>query len=1414
MNNNFDPSNAIAVSDNNQGTHPADTGNFNVDNAVPVDVDSQGNTAWDSFKQAPEVVEPKATVDQVGEPKSTQQASEAPLKPNKGQSKSNEQLPAMNPVLKDGQQQLDPNNIQSTGDYPDEGSLNKFVVDPAILISNKLEKGLVEPFTGKKAQDQDAVDRLSAKHPIEDVISGSSTWITTAPLFPEGLAQFAVLPALDVIGRYRTGESKGNFIADLAKEEAINLTLGRAFQASESQAINAIKQPFMRYLAKVGIISGVNTAMHTMYGDNIAQSFKDGSLMGALAHIGELPHLASTALGRGVIAHVNDIVSQQEKAWTERQKKLQESRDNWQPGKTPFSETEVKSMKFNLPSPILNADSSNKEKLSDDVHKVLENLSNDVKDMHNPKIVAATIKLPDGTEIHGTSHDDALSKIGENKDTIREYNEPKEVSFELKPNSHSIKNVKNKEGKIVGDVVWGMDRDNPTHVSSEGIDIDVDKTYGDGTIKKVFDSGVDVIRGDVAKGNNNAIKFWTRIGGKLTPDGNTAYKLYLTKDDFNKSISKENKYIAGFTVLNPDGTTKFISREESKQEPYNLPTGHSEEVKGLNESKFMTPPNDLKITNPDTLKFIKNNQGKMHVNMLLGVPEVAEVLQKSHEELKEKFTPYEIGNEGKIAAETIRENLGVMHRNLDRMDASLHSASKLFDRADNDSSLDFIYRMEEGSKQQNNDLQKISDVVRNILDKNRDEVIGLGTGKLEHWIENYFPHAWEDPKKVSNFIKRLIGKRPFEGTKSFLKKRTIPTTREGVELGLTPVTYNPIDSVMLKVREMQKYVMAHRTIQALKEQGIIQFVRTGEKSPDGFVPIDDRFAQVTYKNAAKELVLAGKYVSQRDAARILNNYLSPGLAGKSYIYDLYRGAGNTLNQFQLGISAFHLGFTSMDATISKFSLGINKLSTGDYAGGLKEFSKAPFAPITNILQGRQLLQSWYGKDNGELTNTIADLMASAGGRAKMDKFYATGMKDSMMKSIKEGKIATAVFKVPFYIVEQVARPIMEYIVPRQKMGVFMDMMKMEMERNPGMSHQEMRSVAQRAWNSVDNRMGQLVYDNLFWNRTTKDLAMASVRSLGWNLGTVREIGGGLKDVVGNVNDVIHGKATQMSYRTAYVMALPIVTGLYGAIYQYLHTGKGPQELKDYFFPKNGAVDNKGQEARVSLPTYMKDVYHYTTNPVQTVIDKFSPVNNAVMEMLANKDYYGVQIRNADDPMQQILDESGFLASQFAPFGFRNQSRDTRTSLGSKIEPFIGIVPAPYDINMTAAEKEAYELEEGKIRVGSRTKEQAKHSNDKAKLRSDYMANRDRGPIDQAVDDEVISSKEAKQIIKESNMTNLQRMTQHLTFEEVLHVMKKATPAEKDELEAILEKKKEGKESRGTWSDEEENFYAKTFKSTE
>jgi hypothetical protein len=254
--------------------------------------------------------------------------------------------------------------------------------------------------------------------------------------------------------------------------------------------------------------------------------------------------------------------------------------------------------------------------------------------------------------------------------------------------------------------------------------------------------------------------------------------------------------------------------------------------------------------------------------------------------------------------------------------------------------------------------------LRGLLDQDRDQIRDLGNGKLETFIENYFPHIWEKPSAAKDAFLKTMGRRPLHGSKAFLKKRSIESIKSGVqEHGLTPVSYNPIDLAMLKHREMQKYVMATKSIEAMKDQGLVKFVKTGGETPEGYTKINDAFAQVFSRNENKELVLRGNYMAHPAVATLLNNHLSPGLRGNIF-YDLYRGAGNSLNQFQLGLSAFHLGFTSADAIISKTALGIREITKGNILGGLKDIAVSPATPITNLIRGDKLYKAWHGKDQG------------------------------------------------------------------------------------------------------------------------------------------------------------------------------------------------------------------------------------------------------------------------------------------------------------------------------------------------------------------------------------------------------------------------------------------------------------------
>ena len=773
-----------------------------------------------------------------------------------------------------------------------------------------------------------------------------------------------------------------------------------------------------------------------------------------------------------------------------------------------------------------------------------------------------------------------------------------------------------------------------------------------------------------------------------------------------------------------------------------------------------------------------------------GEKEISQQMKDSATEIKNIINP---SSAHPLAAQITREQLGKMARSYDKAEASLKAAKELFDKQTAEQNTDFIDKMERGMVQTTPALEKIAKQLRILLDEKRTEIRALGTGKLDSFIENYFPHLWDQSEKQVTGAVMKAAKRPFEGSKSFLKKRTIEFFKDGISYGLTPITFNPVENVLLKAREMDKYLMAHRTMQAYKENGLMQFVKLGadKPSPD-WIKIDDKVSTVM-RMTDEGLVLTGHYYAQPDAARIINNYLSPGLQ-KSAIYQAFRYAGNALNQFQLGFSAFHLGFTSMDAIVSKNALALNQFFKGHPLKAIAASLSSPAAPISNILRGEKLFKAWRGQGRSPMDEVMAQAMASAGGRAGMDQFYATKAFEQMKKYFQAGKPIRGILHLPLSVVEAVTKPILEYIVPRQKLGIFSDIMRMEMEHNPEMTHDQMRKIAQNAWDSVDNRMGQMVYDNLFWNRTFKDLLMVSVRSVGWNLGTIRELGGGAVDAASMLKDLARGKKTNLSYRTAYLIMLPFVAGIGGAIYQYLKTGKGPEELKDYFHPKNGGTDSYGNATRTDLPSYMKDVFAYTSDPIKTITNKLNPLLAIIGQMLNNKDYFGVKIRNEDDPItKQAMADMMFILKQMEPFSIRNLQRSRQLgnkTLADTIEPWIGFTPSRYDINQTKAEKIAHEIQASHQEIGGRTQAQA----DKSKLLGDFTRRYKAG--DPTVQNEMIkayqegqiSSRQMKNVFIHANMTPLQRAVQNFSAQETQEVYDKATDEEKAQIQRQLDKK--------------------------
>lgn len=986
--------------------------------------------------------------------------------------------------------------------------------------------------------------------------------------------------------------------------------------------------------------------------------------------------------------------------------------------------------------------------------------------------------------------------------------------------------------------------------------------------------------------------------------------------------------------------------------------------------------------------------------------------------LRKIFAPASRGEEARLTALAVREHDAALVHRYERAKEALKEFGRQMDKLPARDQLDFIDRLETGRSQRTPELGQVAGTIRKLLDEARDQIRGLGTGQLEHWIENYFPHIWADPERAKNVIASLMSKRSITGPGTFLKKRSIPTIKEGMDRGLVPVTTNPIDLTLFKLREMHRYLAGQRIIGELKENGFLRFVNSFDKAPDGYKLLDDKISTVygppkvtvheafdhfirsgleqvlnelgveherrarigtangggiilgaaqgdtkittraatdmsvlehelghildarfglsdelrryepqpgevapagtlpsrdaserlaarakahsltidqelralanlrhegvekvspssqEYVQSKEErianavmgllhaperlrevaptvdarlrtilardpvtaklldikpsfrhevekfdvgtpgMVVLGHYYAPEPVARVLNNYTSPGLSQSAIgpFFDVYRGAGNLLNMIQLGFSGFHLQFTSLDAAVSRNALGIlqgrdavKRLVGGDVAGAGKRaveavasFASSPLAPITTATKGFKVRRAYLRGTADPVMAQIIDGLEAAGGRVKMDEFYGGTAWRQFRLALHEDRYGTAAAKVLPAAIEQSSAWLMQHVVPAQKLGVFYDLAQFELSKlPPGANRTQVRTAMARAWDSVDNRLGQLTYNNLFWHRYLKDAMMASVRSVGWNVGTFRELGGGAADLIkapSKSNSALEheqGERFLLTPGASYVIALPATVMLANGVLQLLYTGQVPSG-KDWFYPRTGMKNPDGSDERVQPASYLRDVRDVATAPWQTVKNKENPALRLTLDMLNNRDFFGDEIRNPNDPaVTQIKQEARYVLNQAAPIGVTNVRDAIKRgdSPAKAAQNLLGITPAPRAVQRSPAMQRMNELLAAHS-GGPRSPEQKEASQERA----DLMGRLRRGEpgagsaLAGAVQAGEMTSTAAKRTQKASQSPAMVESFKRLTLPEALEVYELANPDERKQLDGALSAK--------------------------
>ena len=435
-------------------------------------------------------------------------------------------------------------------------------------------------------------------------------------------------------------------------------------------------------------------------------------------------------------------------------------------------------------------------------------------------------------------------------------------------------------------------------------------------------------------------------------------------------------------------------------------------------------------------------------------------------------------------------------------------------------------------------------------------------------------------------------------------------------------------------------------------------------------------------------VLGGKYWGQKDLVRMLDNYMSGDDIRKNLIGRTLLNSRNRLNSMQLGFSAFHATNLAFIATTHRFSIGLSKVLHGQVARGLKDIARAPLAVPDYLRTGAQ-----FYKGDPSLAHLEDDyftggarLFKPEAEQSSFDKAVRFTVQKRWLAEMKaSGGLAAR--HAAFAGIEATTRGIM-WGAERMKVAAFRDLLAWSLEKNAAkledgtVTRDELARLALR---DVDDRMGLLNYDNLFWNNTLKTAVMLAVRAPGWTLGTARSLGGAaLVDLPRAIGNAATGKAPVFTDRMAFTSALIMLQlGLGGAI-TYLSTGKRPKNLHEMLHPIG--PDGNAQ----TLPTDLRTAEGWVQGVTATIkgdpkgADRLyhsavtGPIPRAVEEFMHNQDFRGPIRKPGHNALQQTEDVMKWLFGTVAPISVTSAPKGATPA--QRVLPFLGVTPyhAPAD----------------------------------------------------------------------------------------------------------------------------------------
>lgn len=431
----------------------------------------------------------------------------------------------------------------------------------------------------------------------------------------------------------------------------------------------------------------------------------------------------------------------------------------------------------------------------------------------------------------------------------------------------------------------------------------------------------------------------------------------------------------------------------------------------------------------------------------------------------------------------------------------------------------------------------------------------------------------------------------------------------------------------------------------------------------------------------------------------------------------------------------------------------------------------------------------------------------------MPENYKTQTAKAFNENIKSGNYIGAVMRSLPAVNEVIQKPLFDVYIPRLKVGNFFEEFPHILDVNAKQLANgtvTRAQLARQTWDRIENRFGEMNFDNLYWNKTFKSSMQLLFRSVTWKLGNVRGFGSAITGQAKEFTEPLKfiaskvtgkqigggGRMARLDPSMAWVLGMCVTTATLSSIIQYTRTGKYPSELKDYVFPKTGEKDKNGNDIRLSVPTYMKDALALTKNPKSYVASSLSGIISKSLDAMNNRDYFGNFVYDPKDPVfQKAIDIFKYTTPMpFSVSTIKNLNESGATT-DIKALSLLGFPKASKEFTLSEFQKElqkSYTSQRGPSKPLTPDEQLSQGEKRDLKQRI-YNGEATPSEIQDAVNQGLIRKDQVKNFEKTAKLNTVQTMWKYLTLAERQRLidMGIATPEEIDMIRKIEATRKKG-----------------------